>query len=590
MLNVSTSVECESLNIERDKFPMQIEPGNPFMITQDFDVLGKNVSGEDLPFNNSDQSIVIDDKIGSILSTQIDIACNRLKKQPDNVQLINNLGLAYLNIHDFDKAIECFNKALSLNKRSYPVLANLAKAYLIKGNLEQSLNVYKDIESIEPNNVDIKSNIARILLTSGKIDEAYEYLKNYASLNNLSVLNIIATTHLLKKQYDKAIKYYRKALSIKNSPGILNNMGVCYALRKSYKKAYNLFLIAHHINKYAVGTLLNLARCCQEMNLHSSAIKYLHEYLEDGYDDNRVRESLAWSFFSTRDYDNCLKQLFHILKTAKDLNTDIKCNIFSNIGVVYECKKDFSSAEKYFSMCLDQGSSAAFLRNLSNLYLKMNKTKNAKMLLDHGISLYGEDPVLLECLGKYYFEIKEYEEAERIFNKVIDLKPDLIDVYACLSVIEMDVFSRLNDARNILLKGLSYHPDNNALLNNLAYNYLLSNEIGKARRILDRIKVLDPSENIINNATRGLLLIKEDNIQEGSRLYNIAANLASNDKSLEELVLQKKYLELAKYYYDKKDYSKSLDNIKKTFRYKPRYDFFKMQAEQLYHELSNIKQ
>ena len=60
-------------------------------------------------------------------------------------------------------------------------------------------------------------------------------------------------------------------------------------------------------------------------------------------------------------------------------------------------------------------------------------------------------------------------------------------------------------------------------------------------------KVRDVSNNVFLTATRGLFKLKEGDVEEGSRLYNLAATFAPNE-TLRKNVLQKKHLELARYY------------------------------------------
>jgi len=164
-------------------------------------------------------------------------------------------------------------------------------------------------------------------------------------------------------------------------------------------------------------------------------------------------------------------------------------------------------------------------------------------------------------------------------NDVISVDPKVIDSYSLLSVIEMEIYKNMKKAHEILKKGLTYHPDNDALLNNLAYNYLLQDDTENARAILDSIQGQD---EIFLTATRGLLLIKENNIQEGQRLYNLAKAIAiRNSSPLSSLIEQKKNLEVAKYYQRQGDYKEALRLLRKALSVKAKYNYFRDVAEQL---------
>lgn len=65
----------------------------------------------------------------------------------------------------------------------------------------------------------------------------------------------------------------------------------------------------------------------------------------------------------------------------------------------------------------------------------------------------------------------------------------------------------------------------------------------EARAILDRIT--EEYEDVHLRATRGLLLLKEGNVKEGTRPYNEALKRATG-RELRAVLIQKKNLELAK--------------------------------------------
>lgn len=109
----------------------------------------------------------------------------------------------------------------------------------------------------------------------------------------------------------------------------------------------------------------------------------------------------------------------------------------------------------------------------------------------------------------------------------------------------------------------------------------MQNQLQKARDILDKVK---EENNIYLTATRGLLLIKEGNIDEGRYYYNRAISLASNNKNLAALVDQKKHLELARYNLDKGNWKEAIRLLKRGLSFKTKETLFKRKIEQLLEE------
>jgi tetratricopeptide (TPR) repeat protein len=403
--------------------------------------------------------------------------------------------------------------------------------------------------------------------------------KNAAALNN------IGTALLSENKVEKAKAFYRRALNIKSDfPAALNNLGVSFALTKSYKKAVKYFLAAWSLNRSSVGYVTNLAQAYQAIGLPKNAIKVLEDYLTRGFENQRVRDALALSYASLKDYENSLKHLTKSLRTIETTgnNPQEKARIYNNMAVVYQCMRDFKAAEKLYDLCLDNEllKSPIPLYNAIELYFREDRDEYAKELIDRGAKEFPDDPKLLSYLDRYYFETQRYEECLEILTKVIAIEPKIVESFAIISVIEIEINRNWERAYEMLKKGLLIHPNETGLLNNLAYGHLMQNETTKAREILDKVKIQD---NIFLTATRGLLLIKEGDVQEGLHLYNEAKSLAlkNGDEKIATLIEQKKYLELGKYYLRNGNAKEAGRLFKKTLAIKAKYGYFCREAKEL---------
>jgi tetratricopeptide (TPR) repeat protein len=587
MLNISLGKgKFEGLLVDHDRFPIKVEAANPFMISQEFDFLS-----EERSYKSIKQVSKPDKYIEIFRNKQIQSASIRLNRMPNNVQLLNNLGVSYLNSGKFDTAIDCFKEVLRINNKFFPSLANLARTYFQRGEIDEALSIYLNIEEREPKNIKVLNNIANLLIAKKDLKLAYEYLDRVIKVDerNLAALHNIATILLLENKIEKAISFYRRAINIRSDlPGALNNLGVCFAIKKSYKKAIKHFWAAWSLNKQSVGYLLNLANVYQELGSHDHAIRVLEDYLGRGYDNLDVRNALAWSYASTKSYQNCLKHLNSALKMA-EYNNEKQATILNNLAIVFECMGNYEIAEKYYNLCLEKkpSSSPIPLRNTIEFYFVGNRDELARKLIDQGLVDFPNDHYFLYCLGRYYFEVNNHEKASEIYNEVIRIAPTISNSYAALSVIEIEINNDLKKAHEILTKGLALYPDSLGLLNNLAYCYLMRNEPHEARQILDKIKTQD---NVFLTATRGLLLLKENNILEGQRLYNLAISLASKDENITRLLKQKKHLELAKYYHKEGNISEAMRLSKKVLSIEAKYTYYRNQAKELLQVLGNLRE
>lgn len=63
---------------------------------------------------------------------------------------LNNMGLCYKEMGDYNKALECFNEALLLDTQNINALNGLAEISLLKGNKTEAVNYYKKVLEINP--------------------------------------------------------------------------------------------------------------------------------------------------------------------------------------------------------------------------------------------------------------------------------------------------------------------------------------------------------------------------------------------------------------------------------------------------------
>ena len=581
--------EYNDLIFEKEKSPIQFESGNPFMVNQDITI----------PFNSKkvnkfgfvERHIPDEEKseLHELFNQQIRLIQSRIIRSPRNPQLLTNLGIIFQKKGELEKAITVFNKAIKYNKNFLPALSYLAKTYFLKKEYDQALNIYKKLRQENANNINILLSIASILFRKNQVQNAQKYLFEVLKIeeNNIAAYNNLGVIHLLNNKLNQAISFFRKALNIEYRNLVtLNNIGVCYILQKNYRKAIKYFSIAFSINKDSRETVSNLVNSCQELNHYEKAISILEQYLYKHWDDLELRESLAWAYLKSDNYKKSLDQLFRCLKLAEDVyNADVKiASLKNNVGVVYDKLKDFDNAKKYY----EESIKSRIVRtpipyyNLIDLYFSYGYDEKAENLIRECIDLFPKDPFILCDFGRIYFDKLLFKEAIGIYKEAISIKSDLISPYAAMSVIEADVNNDYNKAIEIVKKGLAKNPKSITLLNNLAYCYLMSGKIKEGREVLDSI---EGEEILFIYATRGLLVLKEGNIIEGERLYNMAIKKAENNKKLQDLLKQKKNLELAKIQLEKNRISEGRRFLKKALSLRPSWSVFSKQAEGLLKEI-----
>jgi Tfp pilus assembly protein PilF len=147
------------------------------------------------------------------------------------------LGMAYLDLYQYDKAIPEYEKALEIYykwgiKPSYTGnYSHLGFLYHKIGQYKKEKELYKKAEMYFPDNSDLLGEQAVLSLSEGDIIAANHYIDKYISIckeqsiNEASIMNRIADIYSDANILDKAEEYYRQAFSMQpESTMRMNNL------------------------------------------------------------------------------------------------------------------------------------------------------------------------------------------------------------------------------------------------------------------------------------------------------------------------------------------------------------------------------
>jgi len=103
--------------------------------------------------------------------------------------------------------------------------------------------------------------------------------------------------------------------------------------------------------------------------------------------------------------------------------------------------------------------------------------------LNSALNLHPENPRVLFSLAAVYYELGEYEKAERLFKRVLEEAPFYPDAYYNLGYM-YNRSGRWDDALDILRQGLRYVPDDPGLYLEMAYAYEKSGDSEMSGKML----------------------------------------------------------------------------------------------------------
>ncbi len=152
-----------------------------------------------------------------------------LEDNPQNRIMWYLQGTNYNDIHQFEKAIQCFEKSLEISKQWgggsmwVPFYINPGWLYHEYGNHNRENEIYKLGLSVMPDHPRIIYHQAICALSQGDTTEANEYVAKYKSIrktngwNDDQINNSIGIIYQMAEQYDKATVIFRELIA-KNPP------------------------------------------------------------------------------------------------------------------------------------------------------------------------------------------------------------------------------------------------------------------------------------------------------------------------------------------------------------------------------------
>lgn len=139
-----------------------------------------------------------------------------LKLEPENIDIMVNLGAACLQKGLSDRAIKILSRSLEKDPVNSPALYNIGKAFLYREDYEAALSAFTKAQNTLPDDNDIKKMIASCFRSMGQYQESIKIMINL--IDSISAdpdaLIELGGDLLLTERFDEALDVYRRASSV----------------------------------------------------------------------------------------------------------------------------------------------------------------------------------------------------------------------------------------------------------------------------------------------------------------------------------------------------------------------------------------
>mmetsp|Transcript_14302 Transcript_14302/g.13807 ORF Transcript_14302/g.13807 Transcript_14302/m.13807 type:complete len:410 (+) Transcript_14302:368-1597(+) len=208
--------------------------------------------------------------------TALDVFDEAEQLNSEDREIWHNKGMCYLYLKQYDKSIECFETANSI-QRHENTFTQMGRVYRLLGKEEEALAVYMDALESTPEATDILTAIGLLHLKLGNNAKAFEFLGNSLTYDPKNAKTILAAGSIIQDNQDMdvaLVKYRVAATQTPNSSQLWNNVGMCFFGKGKYVAAVACLKRAVYITPFEWIISYNLGVVHLTTGQYASAFHY----------------------------------------------------------------------------------------------------------------------------------------------------------------------------------------------------------------------------------------------------------------------------------------------------------------------------
>ncbi|NPV02334.1 MAG: tetratricopeptide repeat protein [Brevinematales bacterium] len=350
-----------------------------------------------------------------------DLFLKYLQHFPKEINATFGLGVSYIELKDYQKAIECFSRVYEEDKERYPMtLVLLGMCFFEVGQTYQAQEVLKVAIEQDRTNMEAWYYIGIVYEALGQPDDAIEALKYAAGLkpHASEIWERLAYIYLNQKVYAKARESFLKVFQITNNPEYAYRIGLSYMLEEKYDKAIDYFTLCLESSKNTDDIYENLGICYYHLRKYWESIQYLEPLIKKGVS----KEIIFFIYGSSLMKVGKLNQAREILEQGLKVNPS-EINILYGLGLLEANKEDYHKASQYLEKAIIIDRNPDIIYTLALTKMKLGEADSAIDLFEEYMLHKEPEPDTLYKIGLLYIQLKEFHKAKRIFQDIVSIDP-----------------------------------------------------------------------------------------------------------------------------------------------------------------------
>ena len=409
-----------------------------------------------------------------------------LKFFNDDDASMYELSALYLNEGRKAEALSMIQQAASLQPDNKWYQIRLADTYLQNSDYHSFMNIYDKLLLEEPDNLDYLETYIDVLLRIGDYNKVIEKLDTAERLYGRSEIVYQQKIQIYGEQgkIDKAIEELEKLVDfIPDNTRYRAMLAEAYRKVKRDKEAYQQYLKIKELDpddKYVDVSLMDYYQSVGNRD------KAFEEFVSAVNNENLDYDTKAQL------YNYVLQNNSFYFKTEAELDSKMTTigNAFIEkhpdkplgyytIGSTYQSKGQYDTAKEYYltSLSKDANDNMVYL-NLLNCCEQLKQYDDQILYSNKALELYPTIPIFYVYNGLGYYNVKDYENCIKAFEKARKFVTENNLIVLCDSFIGDSYFNLNNHTKayEAYDRVLRINPDDISVMNNYAYYLSLDNQ------------------------------------------------------------------------------------------------------------------
>lgn len=303
-----------------------------------------------------------------------------IKIDPEYSTAYYNLGIIGYNEKKYEVAKHYFLQALDKNKRFVDALAMLGKTDLMLGNLKDALGSLKKAYKINPSHQGAWGSLAYSMVAMGDTADAEKILKKYKK--NAYALKMLGQIEAARGHATNAIKLLTEAITRGGEKSIFVDIAQIQLDSGQCEEALNtLGSYMARVSPPSADACLLAGIAAKDCGNIAATERYFEQGIQYYPNDQLLRFNLGQVYFYQKDYSNADKVWSVLSDTLNDPA------LYYLRAVAAKKLKNFSDAEKHIYRAISMDTKAEYYDLLGIILYEKGKRDDAVIQFNKALAL-----------------------------------------------------------------------------------------------------------------------------------------------------------------------------------------------------------